>query len=240
LAKKSSGFSESSEGSTDHIEFTYPLNWNQVTNEQKKEMSLQIAEYVAFNSMVWHEMLTWYHARLFAAMDDFESAFSWEDVFCDLYGAKVAVQSIKMGGDFAENVTNLTRQQLDEWQVVPMEEAHRISHTVKGVWWDRHMPSLHSNIYMRGMDIGCDGSITAVLIPGFYDGPPAKLEAPKLDSLDRYGLQMKYTITSIYSQGDKLKEIAGVDVIEPRRDFCKIIAELQKDCESRPRFLVAR
>ncbi|MEN6386223.1 MAG: DUF4056 domain-containing protein, partial [Phycisphaerales bacterium] len=240
LMKKSPGFDESAEGSTDHIEFTYPPNWDSVTEAQKQEMALQIAEYVAFNSMVWHEMLSWYHARLFAGMDDFESAFSWEDIFCDLYGAKVAVQSIKMGGNFADNVTELTRKQLEEWQVVSMDEAYKITRTVKGTWWDRHMPSLHSNIYMRHMDIGCDGWVTAVLIPGFYDGPPASLEAPKLDSLDRYGLQMKYTITSGYSQAKKLREMIGVEVIEPRRDFCKLIAELQKDAESRPRFMVAK
>jgi hypothetical protein len=238
LSKKLPGFSESAEGSKDIIEFTYPPNWDSITDAQKKEMALQVAEYVAFNSMVWHEMLTWYHARIFAGMDDFESAFSWEDVFCDLYGAKVAVQSIKMGGDFAQNVTDLTRKQLDEWQVVPMERAHEISHLVKGTWWNRTMPSLHSNIYMRNMDIGCDGWVTASLIPGVYDGPPASLEAPKLNLLDAHGLQMKYTITSGYSQAKKLREIAGVDVVEPRRDFCKIIAELQRDAASRPLFLV--
>ncbi len=240
LMNKEKGFKQSAEGSTDNIEFTYPADWNSVAVEQKKEMALQIAEYVAFNSMVWHEMLTWYHARLFAGMDDFESAFSWEDIFCDLYGAKVAVQSIRMGGNFADNVTKLTAQQLKQWQVVPMEEAYRITQTVKGKWWIRRMPSLHSNIYMRHMDIGCDGWVTAVLIPGFYDGPPASLEAPRLDLLGKHGLKMKYTITSSYSQAKKLRKMAGVDVIEPQRDFCKLIAELQKDAESRPNFLVAK
>lgn len=226
-------------GTTEHYEFTYPANWDKVTPEQRQEMALQMAEYTAFNSMIWHEMLTWYHARLFLGLDDFESAFSWEDVFCDLYGAKVAVQALKMEGDFYQNVTDLTKQQLDEWQVVPMEEAWKISRTVKGTWWDRVMPSLHSNIYMRGMDIGCSGTITAVLIPGFYDGEPATLEAPKLDSLDKYGLQMRYTLTSSYSQGKTIADLVGVDVVEPRRDFCNIMEKIKEDCASRPRFLVA-
>lgn len=240
LFNKLPGFSMSAEGSTDNIEFTYPYNWEQIPIAEKKEMALQVAEYVAFNSMVWHEMLSWYHARLFAGMDDFESAFSWEDIFCDLYGAKVAVQSIRMGGDFAKNVTNLTREQLKQWQVVPKNRAYEITQTVKGTWWNRTMPSLHSNIYMRHMDIGCDGWVTAVLIPGFYDGLPATLAAPKLDVLDRHGLGMKYTITTGRSQGKILKKHASVDVVEPRRDFCKIIAEIQKDAESRPKFLVVK
>ncbi|HBG28307.1 MAG: hypothetical protein A2Y10_04220 [Planctomycetes bacterium GWF2_41_51] len=234
-------FTMSDEGSTDRIAFKYPANWEQISDDVKKDIALQIGEYVAFNSMVWHEMLSWYHARLFMGMDDFESAFSWEDIFCDLYGAKVAVQAIKMGGNFEENVTNLTRQQLKDWQVVPKAQAHKITQTVKGTWWIRTMPSLHSNIYMRHMDIGCgDGMVTAVLIPGFYDGPAASLEAPKLDLLDKYGLEMKYTVTTMHSQGKKLRELAGVEVVEPRRDFCKIIAGIQKEAESMPHFLVTK
>lgn len=234
-------FTMSDEGSTDRIAFKYPANWAEISDDVKKEIALQIGEYVAFNSMVWHEMLSWYHARLFMGMDDFESAFSWEDIFCDLYGAKVAVQAIRMGGNFADNVTKLTRQQLDEWQVVPKTRAYEITQTVKGKWWVRTMPSLHSNIYMRNMDIGCgDGMVTAVLIPGFYSGQPASLEAPKLDLLDKHGLEMKYTITTMHSQGNTLKKLAGVDVVEPRRDFCKIIAGIQKDAESKPHFLVTK
>jgi len=242
LISKGSGFSMSDEGSTDKVEFTYPANWSQVSEAQKKELALEIGEYVAFNFMVWHEMLTWKDARLFLGLSDFESAFSWEDIFCDLYGAKVAIQAIKMGGGFEKNVTDLTRKQLQDWQVVPMQRASEITHSVEGSWWKREPISIHSNILMRNMDIGCDdGWVTASLIPGYYNSEPISLEAPKLDLLQIYGLQMKYTITSMHLQGEELKRIAGVNKpVEPQVDFCKIIHQLQREAVEKYGFKVAR
>lgn len=243
LLKKGSGFSMSDEGSTDSVEFTYPASWSQVSDEAKKELALDIAEYVAFNSMVWHEMLTWKGARLFLGLNDFESAFSWEDIFCDLYGAKVAIQAIKMGGDIEEGVTDLTRKQLQDWQVVPLEKAHEIAESVRGSWWKREPISIHSNILVRHMDIGCDdGSVTALLIPGYYSGQPVSLSAPNLNSLRVYGLKMKYWITTMhFLQGEELKRIAGVTTpVEPARDFCKIIHVLQEEAVREYGFRVAR
>ncbi|MDP3027847.1 MAG: DUF4056 domain-containing protein [Nanoarchaeota archaeon] len=243
LMKGGKEFSMSAEGSTDKVEFTYPANWNQILWPEKKEIALQVAEYVAYNSMVWHEMLTWKDARLFLGLSDFESAFSWEDIFCDLYGAKVAIQSIKMGGNFERNVTDLTWKQLQEWQVVSMQRAIEIADSVEGSWWKRELISFHSNILMRNMDIGCDdGWVTASLIPGYYDGEPVSLEAPKLDLLDKYGVKMKYTITSMHSQGGELRRLVGIKgpAVEPQKDFCKIMHQIQKEAVEKYRFKIAK
>ena len=230
LMSKQSGFSSD----WANVQLTYPANWDKVSTEQKKEIALQIAESLAFNVEIWHEAASWYGWTTLIISDDFQSAFSWEDLYCDLLGAKIAVEALRVGGgDIAtvsRNFTNIRAREFAKRQLVSAARAKEITDTVKGEgkWWIRVMPSLHSTIYMRNFDIGSDGWVSPIPIPGSAKLKPIDLAAPSLDKLDACGLKMKLTLSHGAPCTGTGKNALGINrEIEPS-DFPKLIGILSK------------
>ena len=200
------------EWTTNRIHITYPANWQMLPESDRDKIAhkaaLIIAPFVAYHSMVWHEMLTWEGTHFMLIEPEFTSAFSWDDLYSNLTGAMLAVQAIKDGhvavGDYDRAMTALIEKELQRLQVVPKEKSIAITKSVQGSWYG------DGQLMKRNMDIGIDdGYVTPSIIPGYTDEEPVSKKVPTLDGLDELGIQIKYTISSAYFENGKLKKIAG-------------------------------
>ena len=230
------------------VKFTYSASWYALSKIEKQravvEMALQVAESTGVTVDIWHEVSTWSKSNI-----DFYSSFSWEDTYSNLLGAKIAVEAIKMGGNFRKNVTTLANKALKERRVVSRKEAAEITKTVEGKWYKPGFLFLMPQIFHRNMDIGVDGFInpTRIEIPdrivkkNGYDeiGPAIPLAAPKLDSLDKYGVGVQILIKSSASKSKRIKELLGITrPIDSKKDFPRMMEILKKEAIEKYGFTV--
>ena len=221
------------EWTTNKIHITYPANWKTLPEAKKDkiahEAALILAPFVAYNSMIWHEMLTWKGTHFALIEPEFTSAFSWDDLYSDLTGALLATQAVKDGNvpvsDYDKAMTELIEKELKRLGVVPKGKTIEITKSVQGSWYDG------GKLMKRNMDTGYDdGWVTPSLIPGYTDEEPIAREMPTLDGLEELGIQIKYSISSAYLENGKLKKIAGVKTsVEPIRHYPAIMENIETE-----------
>jgi hypothetical protein len=221
------------EMTTNKIYLQYPDNWNQLPQTEKQKIAhraaLIIAPVVSYHSSIWHEMLTWKGLHFALIEPEHESSFSWEDLYSNALGAKLAVEALQNGRlstqEYNQAMTRLIRKELDQLQVVPKERAIEIFESARGTWFTS------DRLMKRNMDIGYDdGLITPCLIPGFTDEEPVSLPLPTFDGLQEYGIRVTYTISSAYLQNGTLKQMAGVNSdVEPIKHFPIIMKKIEQE-----------
>lgn len=238
LMKNKSGFrvGPAFEMTTNKIVLQYPSNWNHLTEAEKQKIAhkaaLIIAPVVSYHSSIWHEMLTWKGLHFVLIEPEHESSFSWEDLYSNALGAKLAVEALQNGrlttAEYNQAMTKLIDKELKFLQVVPKDRAIEIFESVRGAWYTA------DRLMKRNMDIGYDnGQITPCLIPGFTDEKPVSLPLPTLDGLKEYGIQVVYTIRSAYLQNGTLKRMAGAQGdVEPIRHFPIIMKKIEQEAIS--------
>jgi hypothetical protein len=233
LIKRKSKFSFNLafEQSRHKVTFTYPESWNNLSEEERekaaRELSLGIGAYLAFNSTLWHEFMSWFGVH-FAIIDpQFNSAFSWEDVYSNVLGVKVAIEAINdPNHGYNQAVTIAINRELKQLRVQPRRVAMEITEKMRGKWFKgNRIPDM----LRRNTDIGVDdGYISPVLIPdACEDAAPVLLAAPGLDKLSSYGLTMSYKILPIYLEANRVLRIiypkGKGKLIEPVKDYPLII-----------------
>ena len=235
LRKGGSGFSVSPnfEWTTNKIKFQYPVGWKQLPQAQRDklahEAAMIIAPVVGYNSMIWHEMLTWKGTHFMLIEPEFTSAFSWDDLYSDLTGSELAMRAIKDGnvstGDYNRTMTTLIEKEFEKLQVVPRQKAIEITESVRGTW------HATGKLMKRNMDTGYDdGQVTPSIIPGYSDEPPLSKPMPTFDGLDELGITIKYTISSAYFENGKLKRIAGTKTsVEPIKHYPTIMKNIEQE-----------
>jgi hypothetical protein len=218
---------------TNKIRFEYPPNWDSLPQTEKDriahEAALIIAPVVAYNSTLWHEMITWKGTHFMLIEPEHTSAFSWDDLYSNLMGVELAMRAIKDGhtanSDYDRAMTKLIEKELERLQVVPRSKAIEITESVRGSW--------HGNgkLMKRNMDAGYDdGKVTPSIIPGYCDQPPISRIMPTFDGLDKLGITVKYTISSVYLENGKLKKIAGTKTaVEPTQHFPTIMKNIEAE-----------
>ena len=233
LTKKKSGFSFNLafEQSRHKVYFTYPENWDELPEQEKektaRELSLEIGAYVTFNATLWHEFMSWFGVR-FALIDpQFNSAFSWEDVYSNMLGVKLAIEALRNPDQgYNEAVTAAIDNTLKQLRVQPRKDAIEITESMRGKWFKgNRIPAM----LRRNTDIGTDdGFISPVLAPGgCEDAQPKPLAAPRLDKLSSYGFTVTYKIVPVYLEANKVLGIIYPEgkgkYIEPLKDYPLII-----------------
>lgn len=215
------------------IEFKYPENWDTLSAEEKTpiamEVSLQVGHTVGYNSTLYHEMLTWFGTR-FMFMPEFYSAFSWDDVYSNLVGATLAMKAVQdPNRNYNQAMTKLLAEEMKTLGALPRAEAIRVTNSVKGKWF-KAGPAL-PGISRRNVDAGFDdGYVSPALIPGVSDAEPIDYAVPALDSLEKYGIEMVYTISSGHGADRKMRKIIQTKgPLEPRRHFAAIMEHIKKE-----------
>ncbi len=238
LSKENKGFSFSltGESSVHKIQFTYPKDWESRPNKDKiiEEIAYGTAPYIAFNATIWHEIMTWYGVHFLLIEPEFNSAFSWEDIYSNMVGITLSVEAMKdKQHSYNEAMTILLKKQLKGMQLQPESVAIRATQSVKGKWWDKHFGT---DMKMRNFDIGLDdGFVSPCLIPWVAEcgnSQPLLLAAPSLATLKKYGFSMSHEIKpKILLQQGRIFKAANTKAktIIPEKDFPAIIKAMKKE-----------
>jgi hypothetical protein len=218
------------------IEFTYPENWKQLTQDERqkiaREISMEAGAFVTFHATLWHEIMSWFGVR-FAIFDpQFNSAFSWEDVYSNILGVKIAIQALNdTEHDYNKAVTIAINKELDILRVIPRKKAMELTETMRGKWFKG---TFVADMIRRNTDIGIDdGFVSPVIIPEACEDAKARpIEVPKLEKMAAHGFSMTYKIKPVYLEGYKVLKIAHPEkkakTIEPVMDYPKIIEYINK------------
>ena len=218
------------------VEFTYPENWSEMSKEEReaiaRDVSLEAGAFVTFHATLWHEFMSWFGVR-FAIFDpQFNSAFSWEDVYSNILGVKVAIQALQdTEHDYNKAITIGINNELSDLRVLPRKKAIELTESMRGKWFKG---TFVAEMIRRNTDIGVDdGYVSPVLIPGACDNAKARLiEVPKLEKLKELGFFVTYKIVPVYLEGHKVLKIAPPDkklkYIEPAKDYSNIIDYVNK------------
>ena len=233
--KEGFSFTFTMERSAHQIKFSYPQNWSNLPRNEKEkiaeEISFAVGPYVAFNGTVWHEILTWFGTHFAGFEPEFNSAFTWEDVYSNLIGSRLAVEALKdPNHSYNEAMTAAISRELIELGVQPAKKAKEASEKMRGKWFTGN---LVIDTLKKNTDIGLDGFVTPVIVPGICEDEPLSLAVPDLDILSNYGLSIKYTILPKEFEKGKILRIIYPDgngkTIEPAKDFPKIMEFIEKE-----------
>jgi hypothetical protein len=239
LMNKGRGFSFNLalEISTHEISFGYPENWDRLSRKEKnriaREIAFEIGPYVVFNATIWHEMLTWFGVHFMGFEPQFNSAFSWEDMYSNLIGTELAVEALKnKNHDYDTALTLAIDSKLKELDVQPKITAMYASEIMRDKWYRGY---ILVDTIKKNIDIGLDdGYVTPVLVPGICDGTePEPLPVPTTDILDKYGFSMKYEIQPREWEKSKILKIifpnGSGSKIRPERHFPIIMDYIKND-----------
>lgn len=239
LMNKGEGFSFNLalEISTHEISFSYPENWDDLSRKVKEktvnEIAFEVGPYVAFHATLWHEILTWFGTHFVGFEPEFNSAFSWEDMYSNLLGTKLAVEALRdTNYKYDAMITLALDRKLRELGVQPRTTAIHASKIMRGKWFRGY---LLVDIIKKNVDYGLDdGHITPVLVPGICDGAePEPLPVPTTDVLSKYGFSMMYEIEPREWEKSKILKIVFPDgkgrKIQPDKHFPVIMDYIKND-----------
>jgi hypothetical protein len=224
------------------VRISYPENWDEVSIEERKvivrQVSILLGQYFARNSLIWHEILTWYGFASAGIFSENISAFSPEDPYSDLTGTCLAVRALQdteQGYDDA--MTRLIDQTLRELEVQMPEVARYAAKQIEGKWYSGGY-YFFVNMKKHSFDVGLtSGHITPWLVPGICpDAQPQPCPVPTLDFLSEYGFGMELEIQSHEMEKYRiyhdlhLKDLR--DRIRPAEHFPLLLEHIKKHTQT--------
>jgi hypothetical protein len=126
-----------------------PLDAGLVRTHGVREVVTRLAEWLDFQASIWHEIATWYGWSS-TPFPERPSAFSPEDLYSNLVGAKIASTVIRRHAasseiEYNREVTVLLRDALLKLGPLPPAASRRAFDYVDGIWWDstKRVPDNH-------------------------------------------------------------------------------------------------
>ena len=107
----------------------------------RRRLAVGLGEWLSFQLSVWHEIATWYGWHAVPGWPERVSAFSPEDLYSNLLGAKLVSAVAHLRSGRSENVYNHC---IDAWipvvlrslGAVPRRAGLEAMRAVDGLWWD--------------------------------------------------------------------------------------------------------
>ncbi|MBN1125955.1 MAG: DUF4056 domain-containing protein [Sedimentisphaerales bacterium] len=239
LENSKSGFSYhlAFETSTHKITFTYPKNWENLSFRDKHQAIIEISEdlgpYLAFQASIWHEILTWFGVRFAGIEPEFNSAFSWEDLFSNLLGARIAVGAVRDSQHSYDKAMTVALQgELEFLGIQSPDIARKASEKMRGSWFTGN---LIVDTLRRNFDIGLDGSITPILVPAMIECADDAIAypVPTRAVLDKYGISMQYEIKPNVFEQEAIYAAADSNRIYPREHFPVIMEAIKRQAKEK-------
>jgi hypothetical protein len=119
-----------------------------------------IAQWIAFQMSIWHEIVTWYGWSNLKLFSERASAFSPEDLYSNLLGTKIAggiilTRAARTDQLFNENMGEWMEAVFERLEAVPAEAGKGAARYVDQVWWDstRRVPET-ALVLRRNFGIG--------------------------------------------------------------------------------------
>ncbi|AQT68433.1 hypothetical protein STSP2_01597 [Anaerohalosphaera lusitana] len=198
-----------------YVNLEYPENWDTLSPAEKEriidEISLDFSQYMAYNMVNWHEVLTWFKFKSLVFFSEFQSAFSWEDTYSNLLGTRIGAIALQdKTRSFDDAVTYALNRELQFLDVQSSKVAHDASESVKNKWYKGY---LACDTIRRNMDIGVDdGYVSPALVPGVCGDPePVSYPAPTIDSLVANGFKVDIEIKTNWLGWNKIARLVYDD-----------------------------
>jgi hypothetical protein len=176
-------------------------------------LTIAIAQWLAFQLSIWHEIATWYGWSAVPGYPEKLSAFSPEDLYSNLLGTKIAAAA---AFERAARSETLYDRSVDAWlrAVVDFlgpaskETAIEAMRSLEGVWWSpaARLPD-PSVVLRRSLSIG--ETITPWLVPESLASEA--LEAALLRECGGWPSPLSLTIPSTF-EGTPLRTLATLEL----------------------------
>jgi len=248
LLKKNDGFKFvlSLERSRHKVKFSYPENWDDLSHKEKEkianEIAFEIGPYLAFNATLWHEIITWFGVHFAGFEPEFNSAFSWEDMYSNLLGTKLAIEAIQdANNSYNRAMTLAIDRRLKELGAQPKSVAIEASEKMRDKWYTGY---LLVDTIRKNMDTGLgDGFVSPILVPGFCEGvEPEPLAVPSTDILSKYGFSMDYKIYPKEWEKGKILKVIYPDgngkFVEPAKHFPIYMDYIKKEAVEKYNYII--
>ena len=233
-----------SEGATEHIELA-AIREATLAEEGRWSIAIPLGQWLAFQTAVWHEIVTWFGYSTFTLFPEKVSSFSPEDLYSDLLGVRIAAAVISQRGARDEFAYN---RNMDQWidralavaLSVPAPAAEEAMLAVDGLWWDsrKRIPDV-SLVLRRNFPSGA--SIQPWLVPVSRYGPklraacgsdPSPLPIANPGGVD--GIDFDAQASLVIDLPDDLasrEPFASIGRRITERDFPRIVEFIRKDNE---------
>ncbi len=185
-----------------------------------------LAAKIAYDISVWHEISTWFGAAYVPLLPERYSSFSPEDIYSNLLGTHLAVQSILSDMEYDDAMTFYLDKMLKELEVVPTwDDTFNAFLTVNKLWYDGSKRFPNKNVTIkRFLDGGTQ--LSPWLIPEDDDVfQPFVVLKPDKSYSDFYTLQIKlnyhFPVKSIFHD--------STNRVISQKDFPVMIKRIQND-----------
>ena len=106
-------------------------------------LSVSLAAYLAFQLAAWHEVAQWYGFESVPGYPETVSAFSPEDLYSNLLGARMATDILNAGGasslpQYQYSMAQMLPQALAQLQAVSPQATRFHFDMLDGIWWNNH------------------------------------------------------------------------------------------------------
>ncbi|WP_039057337.1 DUF4056 domain-containing protein [Enterobacter sp. Bisph1] len=129
------------------------------SNQARRDLAAWLSAHLAFQLAAWHEIVQWYGFSSITGISEEVSAFSPEDLYSNLLGARIAVSLIRHRHITSEEAYNqamdkVLPQALKELGAQPADITRFHFDMLDGRWWDskRHVPEKQL-VLLRNYDV---------------------------------------------------------------------------------------
>lgn len=112
-----------------------------LAREGRWALASALAQWVAWQLSLWHEIVTWYGLESFKGFSERASAFSPEDLYSNVIGIRLATGILTTSGvrsrdDYERQLDAWVREALSRLRAVPEGLGRRAMRSLDGRWWD--------------------------------------------------------------------------------------------------------
>jgi len=230
------------EPSTYYVRIEYPQKWKKLSAKERRritdEVSLEMGEYLTYTMTTWHEVLTWFGFKTMGFIPEQPSAFSWEDIYSNVFGIRIGSQAIRdKSHGYDQAVTIAMRKDLEDLGVQSAKTARKASDKMRGTWY---MGLLIAEMKVRNTDVGIeDGYVTPMLVPGVCEGAePKSYPVPTLEKSQKYGFEMDLRVEPKEFERGKILDViypdrAAPEKIQPDKHLLEIMDYINKSIEKK-------
>ncbi|UKA12130.1 DUF4056 domain-containing protein [Photobacterium damselae] len=112
-----------------------------LTAQERQQISVELAGLMAFRLAQWHEIAQWFGLESVGGFSELASAFSPEDLYSNMLGAKVAMNILQQQPSiskqtFSQIFTQNLKAKLIALDIVSADKAKQKMASLDGQWWD--------------------------------------------------------------------------------------------------------
>lgn len=225
-----------------YVYMRYPDNWNDLEKKKKEQISyeaaIELGQYFTYTAATWHEILTWFGYKCSGLYSEFPSAFSWEDTYSNLLGTRLGALALRdKDTTYDKAMTRVINEEMINLGIQDSKTARKAAEMMRGKWFEGdYLFFVHLN--GKNLDIGIDDGYVSpwtVKEVGQCSGESiVSLPVPKLESLAKYGFEMKFMIEPHEWEKSKILRIVYPDKkhrpkrIDPVEHFPVIMNQIKK------------